>query len=269
MTRTPATPTRHNSDRHNSDPRDSDPGDGGCGDGALYLLGLLDERHSRMFVEHAGSCALCSDDLAALEPAVERLPTTARQVLAPAHAKRQVMAVVRSEAAQQGGHSSSRATQLAARSPRARGVVRGRFALRPALGLAGMAVLVGGVAIGALSKPFGGGSTPAGDSSARVVSADVTLAHASAALHESGGHTWLTVADMPQPSAGHVYEVWVKRPGRAEPQPTDSLFAPTSSGAATVAVPDGGGANVVMVTQEPAGGTRLPTAPAVIVARLS
>ena len=130
-------------------------------------------------------------------------------------------------------------------------------------------MLAAGVAIGALSTPFGGGSTPAGGSSARVVSADVTLAGASAALHQGGGHTWLTVADMPEPSSGHVYEVWLKRPGHAEPQPTDSLFAPTSSGAATVAVPDSGGANEVLVTQEPAGGTQLPTAPPVIVAHLS
>ncbi len=263
----------HDSDPHDSDPPDSDPSDspspaeGGCGDGALYLLGLLDERHSRMFVEHARSCALCSDDIAALAPAVEHLPTTVRQVPAPAHAKRQVMAVVRSEAAQQAKRSSAPGRETARSSSRARGAARRRFALRPALALAGTGMLAAGVAIGALS--FGDGSTPAGRSSARVVSADVMVGGASAALHQVGGHTWLTVADMPEPSLGHVYEVWVKRPGHTSPQPTDSLFAPTSSGAATVAVPDSGGAEEVLVTQEPSGGTRLPTASPVIVAHLS
>ncbi len=258
-------PDPYDADRHDHASNDPDPRDsqssteGGCGDAALYLLGLLDERHSRMFVEHARSCALCSDDLAALAPAIEHLPTTVRQVSAPARTKRQVMAVVRSEAAQLAARSSSGS----------RRTVRGRIALRPALALAGTAMLAAGVAIGALSTPFGGGSTPAGGSSARVVSADVTLAGASASLHRSGGHTWLTVADMPEPSSGHVYEVWLKRPGRAEPLPTDSLFAPTSSGAATVAVPDSGGASEVLVTQEPSGGTQVPTASPVIVARLS
>jgi hypothetical protein len=253
-------PDPHDPGPHDPGPHDSlRPAEGGCGDAAVYLLGLLDERHTRMFVEHARSCALCSDDLAALAPAVEHLPTTVRQVPAPAHAKRQVMAVVRSEAAQQAARSS----------PRASGTARRRFALRPALALAGTAMLAAGVAIGALSTPFGGGSTPAGGSSTRVMSADVTLAGASAALHQSGGHTWLTVADMPEPASGHVYEVWVKRPGHAEPQPTDSLFAPTFTGAATVAVPDSGGANEVLVTQEPAGGTQLPTSSPVIVAHLS
>jgi hypothetical protein len=254
------------SEAHDSEARDSPgPAEGCCGDAAVYLLGLLDERHSEMFLEHARSCALCSDDLVALGPAVDHLPATVSQVPAPARAKRQVMAVVRSEAAQRAWSSSSQARGTAAASTKG----RGRFALRPALALAGTGLLAAGVAIGALSTPFGGGSTPAGGSSARVVSADVTLAGASAALHQSAGHAWLTVADMPEPSAGHVYEVWLKRPGHAEPQPTDSLFAPTSSGTATVAVPGSGGAEEVLVTQEPSGGTRLPTAPPVIVAHLS
>jgi hypothetical protein len=271
-------PERHGPDRH---PRDlPSPAEGGCGDAALYLLGLLDERHSRMFAEHARSCALCSDDLAALAPAVEHLPTAVRQVPAPAHAKRRVMAVVRGEAAQQASGSSTSATRQTSRASagatrqasrfswRARGAARGRFALRPALALAGTAMLAAGVAIGALSTPFGGGA-PAGRPAARVVSADVTLAGARAALHQSGGHTWLTVADMPEPPSGHVYEVWLQRPGHAEPQPTDSLFAPTSSGTATAAVPDSGGASEVLVTQEPAGGTQVPTTSPVIVAHLS
>jgi hypothetical protein len=248
------------SDARDFEAHDSPSPAGSCsGDAALYLLGLLDERHSEVFLEHARSCALCSDDLAALAPAVDTLPTTVPQVSAPAHAKRHVMAVVRSEAAQQ-----------ATRSPSPSRVGRRRLALRrPAVALAGAGLLAAGVAIGGLSTPFGGGSARVGGSAARVVSADVTLAGTSAALHQSGGHTWLTVSNMPEPSSGHVYEVWVKHPGHALPQPTSSLFAPTSSGAATVAVPDSGGASEVLVTQEPSGGSSLPTSAPVIVARTS
>jgi Anti-sigma-K factor rskA len=248
------------SDAHDLDAHDSpSPARHCCGDAAVYLLGLLDEQHSRAFLEHARSCALCSDDLAALGPAVDSLPTTVPRVSAPAHAKRQVMAVVRSEAAQRATRSSVR--------PR---VARRRLALRrPALAFAGAGLLAAGVAIGGLSTPFDGGSARVGGSSVRVESAEVTLPGASAALHQSAGHSWLTVSNMPEPSSGHVYEVWVKRPGHALPQPTNSLFAPTSSGAATVAVPDSGGANEVLVTQEPAGGTQVPTGPAVIAAHLS
>jgi Anti-sigma-K factor rskA len=248
------------SEAHDSEAHDSpDPAGPCCGDAAIYLLGLLDEQHTSAFLEHALSCALCSDDLAALAPAVDSLSATVPQVSAPAHTKRQVMAVVRSEP-----------TRRESRSPLQPRMARGRLALRrPALALAGAGLLAAGFAVGGLSTPFGGGSPRVGGPAARVVSADVTLTGASAALHESGGHTWLTVSNMPEPSSGHVYEVWLKRPGHTLPQPTNSLFAPTASGAATVAVPDSGGASEVLVTQEPAGGTRAPTAPAVILARLS
>jgi hypothetical protein len=223
-----------------------------CGEAAVYLLGLLDERHSELFLEHARSCAVCSDDLAALAPAVERLPDSVPQLPAPPDARRRVMAIVRSEAGL-AGRSSPRPVRASGRMFARR---------RPALALAAAGLLAAGVAIGGLTIPSGAGTT-------RVVSADVAPAGARAVLHESGGHTWLTVSGMPSPATGHVYEVWVKRPDGAVPQPTDSLFTPTTSGAATVAVPNRPGVSEVLVTQEPAGGSRSPTSPAIIVARLA
>jgi hypothetical protein len=223
-----------------------------CGEAAVYLLGLLDEDHSERFLEHARSCAVCSDDLAALGPAVERLPDSVAQIPAPPDAKRRVMAVVLSEAG---------LAQRSSPQPAMRGGRR-LAARRPTLALAGAALLAAGVAIGGLTIPSGSSTT-------RVVRADIAPAGVSAMLHRSAGHTWLTVSKMPEPSAGHVYEVWVKRPASASPQPTDSLFVPTSSGTATVAVPSRPGASEVMVTQEPAGGSKQPTSPAIIVARVA
>ncbi len=228
------------------------PREGYCGEAAVYLLGLLDERHSQLFLEHARSCAVCSDDLAALAPAVDSLPSSVPQISAPPDAKRHVMAVVRSEASL-AMRSSPRPVKASSRV----------FAVRrPVLALAGAGLLAAGVAIGGLTISSGGAST-------RAVSADVVPSGATATLHESAGHNWLTVSKMPKPSAGYVYEVWVKRPDSALPQPTDSLFTPTTSGTATVAVPNRPGASEVMVTQEPAGGSRRPTSPAIIVARLA
>ncbi len=265
-----------------SDGHDSPgPAEHCCGDAAVYLLGLLDERRRAEFLEHARSCALCGDDLAALAPAADYLATAVPQVPAPARTKRDVMAIVRREADTRAADTRAADTQAAgtqatgtagaARSTARSRPARGRrFALRPALALAGACALAAGVLIGGLAAPFGGGSAKVSDSAARVVSADVTLAGASAALHQSAGHTWLTVAHFPEPTSGHVYEVWVKGPGsNALPRATDSLFAPTNAGTATVAVPDGNGASVVMVTQEPAGGTQQPTTTPVIVAHVS
>ncbi len=258
-----------------SDGHDSPgPAEHRCGDAAVYLLGLLDERHSAEFLQHARSCALCGDDLAALAPAADYLATAVPQVPAPARTKRDVMAIVRREADAQAAEAAEAdaagARAAASTGTRSRSARRRLFALRPALALAGTGALAAGVLIGGLATPFGGGSAKVSDSAARVVSANVTLAGASAALHQSAGHTWLTVAHFPEPTSGHVYEVWVKGPGsNALPRATDSLFAPTKAGTATVAVPDSDKASVVMVTQEPAGGTRQPTTTPVIVAHVS
>lgn len=264
-----------------SDERDSQtPTERCCGDAAVYLLSLLDEQQSDVFMEHARSCSVCSDELDALAPAVDRLPATVLQLPAPAHVKGRVMTIVRSEAATRSEaaaraegsipqpdweHNRSASWSGAGRPRFARWSdrQRGRFAPRaPTLALAAAGLLAVGVAVGGLLTPFNRGT-------ARVVSADVTLAGAHATLHQSSGHTWLTVSRMPAPSTGHVYEVWVKYPGRTLPQPTDSLFTPTASGSGTVDVPGGARASMVMVTQEPTGGSPLPTSAPVIVAHLS
>jgi hypothetical protein len=243
--------------------------DGDCGDAAIYLLGLLDERQSARFIAHADTCAVCRDEVGALAPAVDLLPATVPQLDAPEHVKRRVMRVVHAEAradvsAERAGSTregSSRGGAARLRAVRAR-LSAPQGLRRPALALAATALLAGGVAIGAQLAGGGGGG-------ARVFDADVTVVGASAALHESSGHNWLTVAGLPQPRAGHVYEVWVKHPG-GSPQPTSTLFSPTSSGSATATVPnDLGHASEVMVTQEPAGGSALPTSAPVIVARVS
>jgi hypothetical protein len=65
-----------------------------------------------------------------------------------------------------------------------------------------------------------------------------------------------------------VYEVWIKRAGA--PLPTDALFTVAADGAATVGVPGGvSGVREVLVTSEPRGGSRAPTSPVVIDARVS
>jgi hypothetical protein len=244
------------------------PPDGSCGDAAIYLLGLLDEPQSARFLEHVDTCAVCRDELGALQPAVDVLPATVPQLDAPEHVKQRVMSVVHAEARSAGSSQRAAAPGGRARVARRAGawewLLARHGARRPALALAVTALLAGGIAIGTqVSGGSGAGSR------AHVFAADVTVAGAHAALHESAGHNWLTVAGLPQPRAGRVYEVWVKHPGGL-PQPTSTLFTPTSSGSATAAVPnDLGRASEVMVTQEPAGGSALPTSAPVIVAHVS
>ena len=132
---------------------------------------------------------------------------------------------------------------------------------RPALAT-GLAVALAALAI------VGGielGST--GSGTAKVIQAAVTGVPGSAQLRISGGRAELIVSRLPPPSAGRIYEVWVKR-GHQSPAPTRALFTVTGSGAADVGVPGNlHGVNTIMVTQEPAGGSLVPTHPPVIVAQ--
>jgi Anti-sigma-K factor rskA len=82
-------------------------------------------------------------------------------------------------------------------------------------------------------------------------------AHAS--LRRAGIHEELVVSGMSQPPIGTIYELWVDRDGDA-PQPTDALFQVSSAGHGTIEVPGSPrGIKAVLVTNEPLGGSSMPT----------
>jgi len=226
---------------------DEDPirSDDCAANAAPYVLGALGEAEYDAFRTHLETCAICREEVAALQLVADALPAVAPPLSAPEELKRRVMAEVRSEA----GWQRSRAP--ATSSPRAR-----RRWLAPSIAAAAAAVALAVIAIG------GGGT------SVRVIHAQVLAPHASASLRLTGGHAELDIAGMPQTPVNRVYEVWVKRGSSA--QPTDALFTITSAGRATVGVPGSvAGAEAVLVTSEPLGGSRVPTRAPVIIANLS
>jgi hypothetical protein len=108
-----------------------------------------------------------------------------------------------------------------------------------------------------------------GTAGSRLIQASVIGAPGTAQLNVANGHAELSVRHFPPPAAGHIYEVWLQR-GGATPSPTRALFSVTSTGAGDVGVPGGlSGVRAVLVTQEPAGGSVVPTRSPVIVARLT
>ncbi|HYM53766.1 MAG TPA: anti-sigma factor [Solirubrobacteraceae bacterium] len=225
----------------------------GCGGNAApYVLGALTDDESEAFRRHMDSCAVCREEVAALQVVVAALPAAAPQVIAPGDLKRRVMAEVRADARRLPEREPGRA-------PRPRGT--GRLRRRPAFaGLAAAAVVI---ALALIAFASGGGS-----GGARVIRAQVLAPGATALLRLSDGHADLRIANMPQTSPGRVYEVWLKGSGR--PRPTDVLFTVTSRGDATVGVPGVvHGVEDVLVTSEPLGGSRVPTRTPVIVARVS
>ena len=108
-----------------------------------------------------------------------------------------------------------------------------------------------------------------GAPAAQAINASVIGSSGRAELQLSDGRARMSLSDFPPPPAGDVYEVWLKRAGRA-PAPTSAMFGVTAAGAGEVAVPgDLRGVREVLVTPEPDGGSRVPTHAPVIVARLS
>ena len=71
---------------------------------------------------------------------------------------------------------------------------------------------------------------------------------------------------MPSPGRGRVYQAWVQRDGMVEPQPT---FEVGADGRGAVAVPeDISGAQAVLLTREPRGGSRAPSEKPLLTVRL-
>jgi anti-sigma factor RsiW len=215
-------------------------------DVGAYLLGALDDLERSDFERHAAICHVCQDEIERLRMAADALPRSVEQYEPPASLKRALMEQVNADA-----------------PARERGTARFRIAM-PRLAIAGAcAALLIGVGIGlGLSS---GGSDNGGTSTVSASVDSSRLGAARAVLLRGGGSAQLRVSAMPQPPAGQVYEVWLKRGDRVEPA---SLFSVDRNGNGAGAVPgDLDGVDEVMVTRERVGGAQQPTEPPVVVAR--
>src|SRR5579863_1004286 len=165
-----------------------------CGrDLAAYVLGALEPAEAEDFRRHLDSCAVCRDEVAAFRQVVDVLPMAAPQQPASRELRRRIMRDVRAEPRGQ----ARRASPLW--PPWERLAPRSALATGLAAALAALAV-VGGIELGSI------GSTPA-----EVIQAAVIGVPGSAQLRIAGGRAELIVSRLPQPPAGRIYEVWIKR----------------------------------------------------------
>jgi len=218
------------------------------GEAAAYVLGALEPEEAEAFRRHLEQCAVCREEVEALEGVVQALPMAAPQQPVPRALRRRVLRAVRAEPRPR--PKRSRWTLLRS-SPWGR-VAAGALACALAAG-----AIIAGLTL----------SSPAGSS--RVIQARVSGVSGSAELRLSDGHGELIVHHLSPPPPGEIYEVWLKAPHQA-PTPASVLFTVGAGGGADVGLPDRlRGINEVMVTAEPQGGTLFPTHPAVIVAEFS
>ena len=228
------------------------------GDAAAYVLGALEAGEVSAFRTHLDDCAECRTDVAAFQLVIDALPMAANRFPVPTDLRRRVLDDVLADA---DAHARKR-RRGRGQGPAVRAAVA-RALRPPAARLSGALLVTALVAMLALAVLSGGAV-----SGPRLLPGEVTNSGGTAQLRVSDDHASLIVRHFPPPPVGRIYEVWLKRPG-ARPAPTTALFSVNATGAADVGVPGAmSGLSEVLVTQEPAGGSLVPTRPPVIRVRL-
>jgi anti-sigma-K factor RskA len=221
------------------------------GDAAAYVLGALAPDEARAFRHHLESCVVCRDEVEAFERVVDALPAAVEQYRAPAALRGRVL-----------GAAGGQGWAATASAPAIRSRLAARLAGLPARWLAAGAAGLG-AAVAAVAIALAG----AGGASTHMIAAKVA-GPGRAELMMTGGHAELLLRHFPAPPRGEVYEVWIER-GNGVPIATRTLFTVTANGDADVGVAGPmSGVTKVMVTPERAGGTRIPSHPPVVVARV-
>lgn len=225
---------------------------------AAFALGALDPERIEDFKEHLEGCRRCQEELRRLAPAVRALPEAVEPHSPPPALKERLMAEVRADAEAEG------TAPARTEGPPGRGAPGGGFAnwldglrignlsWKPLAGLA-LAILVVAGGIGyAVGNGGGGGNTHTWE-----LKAEENAGIAATVVRE-GQKGEIRLTGVEQLPKGKVLEAWVEREGKVEPVP--ALFAPDKAGNASTTIEDLNDVSVVMVTREPAGGTKKPTA---------
>lgn len=215
---------------------------------AAYAIGGLVGREERVVAKHLDRCEECATELAEkYGPAVAVLAESVEQVEPPPELRQSLMATVHREAAEDAP---------APERPRSRWQA---FVLRPATGLAVIALVAAGV-VGYVVAEGGDGQTETVELSNTESAATGTLVvdDESATLHMKG---------MDELGRGDVYQVWVADSTGVMPS---ASFVPGADGTATAAVPEAAGeADRVMITEEPMAGRQAPSGQTVFDAQLN
>jgi anti-sigma-K factor RskA len=216
---------------------------------AAYALGALEPGEAAEFERHLEGCEHCRRELRWFEPAVQSLPESVERQEPPPQLRAALMAEVRADA--QAGEQGERKGSFF-------GWLRSSFGtrgLQVATGLALVAFAIAAVAGYEIGK--GGSGEGAGGSTLVAREHGIT-----AKMVSEGEGGALHLADVHQLPPGKVLEAWVRREGTVEAVP--ALMVPDRQGQAETTIADMSGVDTVMVTEEPQGGSEVPTGDALV-----
>ena len=200
---------------------------------------------------------MCRDEVERLRPAADALPRSVMPVAPPPSLKAALMAEVESDLRERGETLRGRAASPALRDRVASLGDASRACARPWPGSARRVVLLVGIAAG-----YAATQVTSGDDARTVRPASTRrrVPAGSGSLLVPGDESKgaiLRVHGMPTLDNDSTYQVWVQRDGEVI---AESLFSVGADGAGAAAVSeDLEGADAVMVTREPAGGSRAPS----------
>jgi hypothetical protein len=188
-----------------------------------------------------------------LAPAVGALPETVEARTPPPALRERLMTEVRADAA-----AAARRAKTAERREHAasrqgfgewlRGLRIGGLTYRPLAGIAVVILIVAGAIGYAVGTGGGAGIHTTEAPQANGIVAKVVT---------EGNRAEVRLTNVKPLPEGKVLEAWVQRGKAVEPVP--ALFTPDHAGNASTTIDDIEGVSLVMVTREPAGGTKVPT----------
>jgi anti-sigma factor RsiW len=220
---------------------------------AAFALGALDAAQLDDFREHLADCKRCQEQLSWFTPAVRALPEAIEQQTPPPALKVRLMEEVRAdvEAEESRARVQQRRERAASRKGFGewlRGIHLGGLTYKPLAGMAAVVLVVAAAAGYAVGT--GGGPdthTIQKEQPNGIVAKVVT----------EGSRGEVRLANVQQLPEGKVLEAWVQRGSAVEP--VAALFAPDHAGNASTTIENMKNVSLVMVTREPAGGTKVPT----------
>jgi hypothetical protein len=226
-------------------------------DAASYVLRAMPDGEWELYAEHIADCRLCAGKVDELGFVSDALLNGVPQLTAPAQIRNRVMAVVRAES------ELLRASGAPADRPVARERRFGALALLRPWPAAVLAASLLALGIG------GGALLVSSDTPSQTTACATAPAGATCQMRVAGDSAKLVVAGLRSPPEGRIYQVWLDRDNGTAPQPTEALFS-VRKGRASVDVPgDLTGVKQVLVTDEPLGGSEVPTRRPVIAARMA